>query len=123
MVIGRIMEVDPTPELGSFPKEASHASPRTFRRPVRPSATVVAGAAPPRQGWQALAGPPRRHQRRPVDPAHWRTLARPAPTLRQMEHRLLALQALAARRHLDAAVLHSAGRARRPGADRPRTVV
>src|SRR5215207_5850120 len=101
MVIGRKMEVDPTPELGSFLKEASHASPRTFRSPVRTSAAAVARAAPPRQGWQALAGPPYRHQRHPVDPAHRRPLARPARTLRQMEHRLFPLQTLAARRHLD----------------------
>src|SRR4051794_6375944 len=117
MVFLRIIEVekDPTPELGSFLKEASHASPRTYRRPVRPPRTLDARPVPPRQGRQTLVASSHRYQWHPVDPPHRRSLARSARTLRQLEYCLFPLQTLAQGRHLGSPVLLPVGRTRRAG--------
>src|SRR5262245_59981250 len=123
MVFLCIILVDPTPELGSFPKEASHASSRAVRLPVRPFGASPARAAPSRQSPQALAAPSYRGQRNPVDPPYRCPLARSARTLRQMELRVPPLPTVAPGWHLDTRFRDVVGRTRQPRADRPRPVV
>ena len=62
--------------MGGFPKEATHVSLRSHRRPMGQDRPLLPRPLPPRPGRPSLEGPPPPGQRHPLAPPHRRPLAR-----------------------------------------------